>query len=89
MKIKLQSTTSDLDHLAGIIGGRTVRAGMVKVSRDSLARVICDHAKILANIRADSLIDVAESDPAGPPAEDPDVADDDGPALLKAMGAVA
>ena len=89
MKIKLQSTTNDLDHLAGIIEGRTDRAGMVKVSRDSLARVICDHAKILANIRADSVFDVAEPDPAGPPAEDPEVSDDDGPALLRVMEASA
>ena len=89
MKIKLQSTTDDLNHLAGIIEGRTDRAGMVKVSRDSLARVICDHAKILANICADSLIDVADPDPAGPPAEDPEVADDDGPALLRVMEAPA
>ena len=46
--------------------------------------------KELANIRADSVFDVAEPDPAGPPAEDPEVAEDDAaPALLKAMGAVA
>jgi hypothetical protein len=90
MKIKLQATTSDLDHLAEAIGEgrRTDKAGMVKVSRDALARLVVDHSRVLGVLRADAVIDVIEADSAGPPGEDPEVAEDDAaPALLTAMGA--
>ena len=92
MKVRLEATTSDLDHLADAIGEgrRTDKAGMVKVSRDALARLVVDHSRVLGVLRADAVIEVAEADPAGPLGEDPEVVEDDAaPALLIAMVASA
>jgi hypothetical protein len=84
MKVTLQATTGDLDHLAATIGEgrRTDKSGRVKVDRDALARMIVDHSRALAVVRADAVLDVIEPAPADPP----ELEVDEEPALLKAMG---
>ena len=43
--------------------GDQLKEGMIKVPRDALGRMFCDHSKVLANIRSDSVIDVEEPGP--------------------------
>jgi hypothetical protein len=62
-KITLTASTHDLDSLADALGRRADKEGMIKVPRDALGRMFCDHSKVLANIRSDSVIDVEEPGP--------------------------
>jgi hypothetical protein len=84
MKVTLQATTGDLDHLAATIGEgrRTDKSGRVKVNRDALARLVVDHSRVLAVVRADAVIAIIEPDLADPP----ELEVDEEPALLRAMG---